>query len=49
MSGRAAPGDARVLRAEAESTIPALTESEIESVVREVTDEEVAHYAEFGA
>jgi hypothetical protein len=26
----------------------ALTEREIESIVREVTDEEVSHYAEFG-
>ncbi len=48
MAGRAAPGDERVLRAEAESPVPPLSEEEIRAVVREVTDEEVAHYAEFG-
>ena len=48
MAGRAAPDDERVLRAEAESTVPALAEREIEGIVREVTDEEVAHYVEFG-
>ena len=49
MAARAAPDDKLSLRAEAESSVPALTESEIQSIVREVTAEEVAHYAEFGA
>ena len=41
MAGRAAADDERVLRAEAESPAPPLSESEIEGIVREVTDEEV--------
>ena len=41
MAGRAAADDERVLRAEAESAAPPLSESEIEGIVREVTDEEV--------
>ena len=48
MAGRAAAGDERALQAEAESTEPALSEDEIRGVVREVTDEEVAHYHEYG-
>ena len=43
------PDDESVLRAEAESTMPALTEREIEGIVRAVTNEEVAHYVEFGS
>ena len=48
MAGRAEVGDERALSAEAESAVLALAEGEIEAIVREVTDEEVAHYAEYG-
>jgi hypothetical protein len=48
MSARATPDDERALRAEAESTVAPLSDSQVEALVREVTDEEVAHYHEYG-